>query len=74
MGLEIVWGIYKLNKEKEALIREQKKEELNEQLKDLPPEILDQLSSRSTGTKPKKQAVPVLSDRDIKKLIDSNRV
>ena len=73
-SLEIVWEIHKLNKEKETLILKQRKKKLEEQLKDLSPEILDKLSSGSTGTKPKNQAVPELNDRDMKKLIDSNGV
>ena len=73
-SLEIVWKIHKLNKEKEALIHKQREEKMKEQLKDLPPELLDHLHSGLQRTKPKKQAGPELSNRDMRKPIESNRV
>ena len=41
--LDLVWEIHKLNKKKENLIRQEKQANLKDQLKDLPPELLDAL-------------------------------
>ena len=61
-ALNIVWKIHKLNKEKENLILQEKQAKLKDQLKDLPPELLDALPSGSGGTEPKGAVAPVPID------------
>ena len=58
-ALDIVWNIHKLNREKEDLIRQEKQEKLKDQLKDIPPGLLDMLPPGSMGTELKGQNTPV---------------
>lgn len=48
--LDKVWEIHKLSREKEDLIRKKNQEMVMDQLKDLQPDLLDDLLSRSTKT------------------------
>ena len=53
--LDKVWEIHKLNKEKENLIRQKNKETVMDQLKNLHPDLLDDILSDSTKTELNKE-------------------
>ena len=60
-ALDIVWKIHKLNKEKKNLILQEEQAKLKDQLKDLPPELLDALPSGSGEPNRKGRWLPCLS-------------
>ena len=64
-ALEIVWKIHKLNREKENLIIKERQAKLKEQLKDIPPELLEALPPGALETEPKVQPAPVPIDGNI---------
>ena len=51
-ALDIVWEIHKLNKEKENLILQKEQVKLKDQLKNLPPELLEALPSGDAASVP----------------------
>ncbi len=55
--LDIVWEIHNLNKQKEKLVRADKQKKMMEQFKDLPPNLIDELSLDAIGIKPGKNRI-----------------
>jgi hypothetical protein len=47
--LNVVWDIHKLHKKRGELELEQKRRKIKDELKDLPPELIDLLPSEFTG-------------------------
>lgn len=54
--LDIVWGIHKLTREGEKIRLKQKREKIKDQLKDLPPGLIDQLPPELLGGTPQQPA------------------
>ena len=61
-ALDKVWEIHRLNKEKKQLIHREKEAKIRDQLKDLPPELLDSLPPGLTGPETKVKGTPVHID------------
>ena len=53
--LELIWGLFKLFKKKERIIREMKKKEMEQILKEIPPDILKRLIQEKTKENPEKE-------------------
>ncbi len=55
--LELVWKLFKLNKEKDRMIKEKEEKEIEKTLKNLPPEILKKIIQEKEQETPKEGGV-----------------